>query len=120
MPNVEFDGVAISEIVQRVKCELAYAIPDRGGRFPAGDYQWLEYWTAKVDLALETTDTSTLTPSVTAFIPMANVIVPDVGTFARNFTFGAAGKLDGQAYRNDKLSFTIAITELRDVKARQD
>lgn len=54
VPELEQDGVSISEIVQRVKCELAFAMPDPQPPYPTGHYQWTRDWTAKVDLTLIT------------------------------------------------------------------
>jgi hypothetical protein len=100
-PQLEYDGAAIGEIVQRVKCELAYAVPDVRGRYsPGKEFQWMKYWTAKVDLNLQTTDTSN-------FQPTASFI-----SFDREFTFGAGAGLKNEAYLNDKMSFTLSLDEL--------
>lgn len=120
VPRLDLDGVAISDIVQRIKCEIADAVPEQRGRFPAGDFRWMEYWTAKVELQLEITETSTLTPNITIFDPLKTVVIPAVDTFKQNFTVGASGKLQSQGYRNDNVSFTIAMNELRDIRRQHE
>lgn len=102
IPTLEEDGIAISEIVQRVKCELAYAVPDFSGAYPSGDYQWMKYWTAKVDLTLDVNDQSSVKPNSTYTTPVTQ------GTF----TIGAGAELSTQAQRIEKLSFTLSMKEL--------
>jgi hypothetical protein len=96
------DGIAISDIVQRVKCELAYAVPDFNGTYPSGNYQWMKYWTAKIDLTLDVNDTSSVKPNSTYTTPVTH------GTFS----IGAGGELSNQAERTEKLSFTLSMKEL--------
>jgi hypothetical protein len=105
-PPVEFQGVEVTAIVQRVKCEIAVAIPRRQGEFPTGPFQWLMDWTVKVDLTLETTDTSGLNASMSFLEP------------SKLFTLGTGASFTGTAYRNDKLSFTVALHELETLRAR--
>lgn len=102
IPTLEEDGIAIADIVQRVKCELAYAVPDFKGKYPSGDYQWMRYWTAKVDLTLDVNDLSSVKPNSSYTTPVAQ------GTFA----IGATGELSTQAQRVEKLSFTLSMNEL--------
>jgi hypothetical protein len=102
IPTLQEDGIAIADIVQRVKCELAYAVPDFSGRYPSGDYQWMKYWTAKVDLQLDVNDQSSIKPNSSYTTPVTG------GTFA----VGATGELSAQAQRIEKLSFTLSMKEL--------
>jgi hypothetical protein len=102
IPSLKEDGVAISDIVQRVKCELAYAVPDFRGQYPSGGYQWMKYWTAKVDLTLDVNDLSSVKPNSSITGPTAG------GTF----TLGAGGEFSTQAERTEKLSFTLSMKEL--------
>jgi hypothetical protein len=120
VPTLQYDGVEISEIVHRVKCELAYAVPEFSGKYPSGGYQWVKYWTAKVDLTLDTNDQSALKPNSSFVEPMSQVVMPGVGTFSRMFTVGAAGELSGSATRNDKLSFTVSMQELMQNRRSED
>lgn len=100
IPPLKEDGVAISEIVERVKCEMAFALPPIEGSYPTGDFQWLRYWTAKVDLTLLTNEQSSLNPSVVAMDPKTL------------FTVSAGGGVSGTAIRNETLSFTLSVDEL--------
>jgi hypothetical protein len=102
VPTLEENGIAIADIVQRVKCELAYAVPDFRGHYPSGDYQWMRYWTAKVDLTLDVNDLSSVKPNSSYTTPVSQ------GTFA----LGATGELSTQAQRVEKLSFTLSMNEL--------
>jgi hypothetical protein len=102
IPTLEEDGIAIADIVQRVKCELAYAVPDFSGRYPSGDYQWMKYWTAKVDLTLDVNDLSSVKPNSSYTSPISQGV----------FTIGATGEFSTQAQRVEKLSFTLSMKEL--------
>jgi hypothetical protein len=101
-PPLQEDGVAISDIVQRVKCELAYAVPDFRGQYPSGGFQWMKFWTAKVDLALDVNDLSSVKPNATVTNPVSG----------GSFTLGAGGEFSTQAERTEKLSFTLSMKEL--------
>jgi hypothetical protein len=112
IPQLREDGVAISEIVERIKCEMAFALPPIEGSYPTGDFQWLRYWTAKVDLTLLTNEQSSLNPSISATDPMTQAVIPSVGTFSRMFNVTAGGGVSGTAIRNETLSFTLSVDEL--------
>src|SRR5437660_1492156 len=85
VPQLEYEGAAIAEIVQRIKCELAFAIPLARGKYPTGPFQWMRYWTAKVDLTLNTNEQSGINPTMNFIDPMTQVVLPGVGTFSRMF-----------------------------------
>jgi hypothetical protein len=110
VPTLEHDGVGISDIVQRVKCELAFAIPEFKGKFPSGEFQWLYYWTAKVDLELQTTNTASLGVGTNYTDTVSGGL----------FTFGAGGGVSGTAFRNDKISFTLSVNELADTRRSRE
>ena len=112
-PPLQEDGVAVSDIVQRVKCELAYAVPDLRGKYPSGNFQWIKYWTAKVDLTLDVNDQSSLKPNINYVTPMPQVSILGT-TFTRFWSVGAGGELSTQAQRTEKLSFTLSMKELMD------
>ena len=120
VPPLHEDAIAISEIVQRVKCEIAYAVPEPRGPWPTGPYQWMRSWTAKVDLTLITNEQSSITPSASFIRPLNPQTLPGVGTFARNFTFGIAGGVSTTAVRTELLSFSVSLAELRKWKRRGD
>jgi hypothetical protein len=120
VPPLNENGIAISEIVQRVKCELAIAMPEPEPPYPTGRYQWMGDWTAKVDLTLITNDQSAITPSTSFITPMLPQSVPLIGTFSRSFTLGLGGGLTNNAIRNETMSFTVSIKELRNERYRGD
>jgi hypothetical protein len=120
VPPLQYDSVAISEVVQRIKCELALAVPEIQGQYPTGTYQWMRYWTAKVDLTLVTNDQAMISPSAIFTTPMNQAVIPNVGTFPRSFTLGTGGGISGIALRNETLSFTVSMDELRDSRYRGD
>jgi hypothetical protein len=112
-PPLADDAITISEIVQRVKCEIWDAVPAPQGKYPTGPYQWLRDWTAKVDLTLETDDTGGISPGVSFINPMRSVTIPGTGTFSRMFSVGLGGGLNTQASRTETLSFTLSFAELQ-------
>jgi hypothetical protein len=118
VPPLQEDGIAISSIVQRIKCELAFAMPEPRPPYPTGPYQWMADWTAKVDLTLITNDQSAITPTAAFVNPLRTETVPLVGTVARNFTLSAGAGLTNNAIRNETMSFTLSIAELRNQKYR--
>lgn len=116
-PDVELDGVAVSEVVRRIKCELAIALPDVSEEYnPGKEFHWLKYWTAKVDLDLQTTNTGAVAPNLNYFDPRTIATLPGVGPIARSFTLNIGGSLKTDAYRSDKLSFTVSVDELMQIK----
>jgi hypothetical protein len=120
VPPLREDAISISAIVQRVKCEVAMAVPEPEPPFPTGRYQWMADWTAKVDLTLITNDQSAVTPSATFINPLATQVVPLVGSVSRNFSFGVGAGVTNNAIRNETMSFTVSVQELRNLKYRGD
>jgi hypothetical protein len=108
VPPLQVDGVAVGEIVERVKCELAFAVPEPRGKHPTGPYQWMSEWTAKVDLTLVTNSRSQVTPSASFINPLS----------AGTFTFGIGAGLDTSAERTEALSFSVSLAELREHRRR--
>jgi hypothetical protein len=113
VPPLGVDEIAIGDIVQRVKCEIAYAIPDPRGPYPTGPYQWMKYWTAKVDLTLVTNGQAALSPTAVFTKLLPNVAVPNVGNVARNVTLGLGAGVSTTASRTEVMSFTVSFEELR-------
>jgi hypothetical protein len=58
IPSLEGNRIAISDVVERVKCDLADALPD------PYKYPWMANWVAKVDLTLIINEQAGLTPTV--------------------------------------------------------
>jgi hypothetical protein len=111
-PSLEFDGAGVSDIVQRVRCEIAEAMPREDDRnYPIGKYSWLRDWTAKVDLTLETVDTAAITANTSYIEPLRSI-----GSIAQTFTLGSGASVSGTADRIDKLSFTVSVRELLNLK----
>jgi hypothetical protein len=118
IPPLEDDAITVSQIVQRVKCELWDAVPPPEGSYPTGPYQWLRDWTAKVDLTLETDDTGGISPGATFINPMRSITLPASGTFPQSFSFGVGGGISTTASRTETLSFTLSFAELRNRQYR--
>ena len=123
-----YSDIMIKDVVQRVKCELAYAFDKKTEE---RDFLWLASWTAHIDLTLEINDSAGITPngSYTSFGP--NAVNRAAGpsafppTAARSivpqfFTFGAGATLNSQAVRTETLSFTLALDELKDWRRKQE
>jgi hypothetical protein len=103
IPRLDADGIAVSEIITRIKCELAESLPDVRGEYnPAKKFHWIKYWTAKVDLELETTETGLVNASA-RYDPVSN------------FTLGFGGSLKTEGYRSDSISFTLSVDELMEL-----
>jgi hypothetical protein len=107
VPSLEGNRIAISDVVERVKCDLADALPD------PYKYPWMASWVAKVDLTLIVNEQAGLTPTVSFIDLRPNAIVPGVGNIAQNFIFGAAAGVTTTAARTDSLSFSLSLVELR-------
>jgi hypothetical protein len=73
-------------------------------------------WTAKVDLTLITNDQSAITPTASFLKPLPAA----VGNVAQSFTFGVGGGITANALRNETMSFTLSVQELRNLKYRGD
>ena len=116
--------VLISEVVKRIKCELADGLADKIGQ---PGFEWMSDWTAKVDLTLQANDQGGVTPGVSytsyyrnAFntaagstSPTNNTMIAAVNQF---FSFGAGANLGEQAIRAEVVSFTLSLRELRSWK----
>jgi hypothetical protein len=117
-PPLAGDPIEVSQIVQRVKCEIWDAVPTPQGQYPTGPYQWMRDWTAKVDLTLETDDTGGITPGVSFVRPLPTATIPGAGTFSQMFSFGLGGGVNTTASRIETLSFTLSFAELRNPQYR--
>lgn len=108
VPPLEEDGIAIGDIVQRVKCEIAFAVPEPRPPYPTGRYQWMRNWTAKIDLTLTTNARSTITPT-----SVFSSVAPDL-------TLGVGASLDTQAERTEVLSFSLSFVEMLQFRKRAE
>lgn len=114
VPPLEGYGVPISEVVQRIKCELVEAVPDPEQQDRL--YRWMRNWTAKVDLGLTIEDKSGLTPSVSIIDLREQAVIPRVGTFGQSLTLGAGAGVNTTATRDGSISFTLSLKELRQTR----
>jgi hypothetical protein len=112
--------VLISQVVQRVKCEIADAFADRI-RYP--EYQWMAGWTAKVDLTLQANDQGGVTPGVTftqylrnafnfAAGPTSLTNPNSIAAVNQFFSLGIGANLGEQAIRAEVVSFTLSLRDL--------
>jgi hypothetical protein len=100
VPRLDEDGIAVSAIVHRIKCEIAFAIPEPQGKYPTGPYQWTKYWTAKAELTLKTNSKSTISPSA-----VLNKVWPD-------FTLGLNGSFETGADRTEVMTFSLSFADM--------
>jgi hypothetical protein len=107
VPSLDGNRIAISDVVERVKCDLADALPD------PYKYPWMAGWVAKVDLTLIVNEQAGLTPTVNFIDLRPSSFVPGVGNIAQSFIFGAAAGATTTAVRTDSLSFSLSMVELR-------
>ena len=107
VPSIEHNRIAISEVVERVKCDLADALPD------PYKYPWMASWVVKVDLTLIINEQSGLTPTVSFIDLRPSSFVPGVGNIAQSFILGASAGATATAVRTDSLSFSLSLVELR-------
>jgi hypothetical protein len=107
VPSLEHNNIPIAEVVERVKCDLADAVPD------ANKYPWMANWVVKVDLTLIVNEQSGITPTANLIDLRPSAFVPGVGNIAQNFTLGAGFGATGTAVRTDSLSFSLSLVELR-------
>src|SRR5215813_3018077 len=116
--DVEAESVRIIDVVKRVKCDIYDAFTEDtadGRRKLISDregYQWLDSWTAQVDLNLLVNNQSGLTPGVTIVDPLHQVAIPRVGTFSQSFTMGLGGGLNTTAARAETITFSLSVKEI--------
>jgi hypothetical protein len=70
-------------------------------------------WTAKIDLNLIVDDRAGLTPTVSFIDLRDTAVIPKVGSIMQNFSFGLGAGANTTATRNDSLSFTLSLKEIR-------
>jgi hypothetical protein len=105
----ETASVPISEIVERVKCEIWLATTEE---IADPHFAFLSNWDATVDLTLIINDQSGLNPGVSIVDPLKSITLANKGTFNQSFTLGLGGGVTGQAILTDTVSFSLALKEL--------
>ena len=107
--EVETRQVPVSEIVERVKCEIWQATKDR---LADPYFAFLKKWDATVDLTLMVNEQSGISPGVSLIQPLNNVVLANKGTFSQSFSLGLGGGVTGQANLSDTVSFSLSLKEL--------
>jgi hypothetical protein len=123
-------NITVSEVVERVKCELAYAFAPQ---ISNDKFLWMQTWTVKADMTLQASVQDSLSPSVgytnyhknaynTAAGP-TSLHGSTIAAIPQFFTFGANANLGEQAFRTETISFSLSLKELRqwlDEKQKHD
>jgi hypothetical protein len=107
VPQLEPNNIRVSEVIERVRCDLADALPDEA------KYPWTADWVARIDLTLVVNEQAGFTPTVSFIDLRRPEIVPGIGTFMQNFTLGVGAGANSTAVRNDNMTFTVSLEELR-------
>jgi hypothetical protein len=105
----ETASVPLSEIVERVKCEIWLATTDE---LLDPHFAFLKNWDATVDLTMIINDQSGLNSGVSIVDPLKSITLLNKGTFGQSFTLGLGGGVTGQAILTDTASFSLALKEL--------
>ena len=114
-------NIMISDVVQRVKCELSEAFDEKTSE---PDFRWLASWTAHADLTLTINDNAGISPSGSYTHFQENAVNNAAGPSSfppstaravvnQFFTVSVGANLSGQAIRTETVSFTVALDELK-------
>ena len=113
--------VLVSEIVDRIKCEIADAFSDKLNPDYPG-YVWLKDWTIKADLTLQANQQGGISPSGTYTSYQRSAVNTAAGPaqfggttpglVQQFFTFSANANFGEQAVRTETLSFSLSLQEL--------
>jgi hypothetical protein len=113
--------VLVADIVDRLKCELAFAFADKLDRRNS-QFIWLQDWTVKADLTLQANQQGGISPSGTYTTYQRSAANTAAGPAAfggttpglvqQFFTFSANANLGAQAVRTETLSFSLSLKEL--------
>jgi hypothetical protein len=105
-------GPSIDQVVRRVKCDLVGAIRPY---LDNEKYTWLQTWTAQASLTFIVNDASTLTPGATFIQPLTTETLPlRVMNSARSWNFGAGAGFNTTASRNETVTFSMSLKEIKD------
>ena len=119
--------ILISDVIKRIKCEIADSFDDK---LADKDFQWLQNWTAKVDLTLQINDTAGVAPSAsyTTFFRNAfnyaagstSLTSTVVAAVNQSFTLTAGANYIEQAQRAETLTFTVSLQEVKAWRQKRD
>jgi len=115
--DVATESVRIVDVVKRVKCDIydAFTVDTPNGRRLLSQqkgYDWLNDWTAQVDLNLLVNHQSGLTPGATFIDPLHQVVIPRVGNFSQSFSLGLGGGVNTTAARTETITFSLSVKEI--------
>jgi hypothetical protein len=115
--------IYISEVVKRVKCEIADRLADK---VITDNYAWMKDWTAKIDMTFQVNDQAGVTPTVayTRYYRNAfnfgagstSLTQTMIASVAQSLSFGVGANYGEQAIRADVESFTLSLRELANWK----
>jgi hypothetical protein len=125
--GAEHTNILISDIVKRIKCEIADAFDDK---LTDKNFLWLQNWTAKVDLNLQINETAGLAPSVSYTHFYRNAFNTAAGSTSltstviaavnQSFTLTAGANYSEQAQRAETLTFTLSLQEVKAWRQKKD
>ncbi len=117
----EKPAILISQIVERVKCELSDSFD---ARIDDEQFRWLQSWTAKVDLTVQINDQGGVSPSgsYTAYQKNAfnyaagstSLTTTAIQAVNQSFTLSVGGGYNEQAQRSETVSFAVSLREMKD------
>lgn len=117
-------NVTTNEVVERVKCELAYAFAAQLNGVDKEKFLWMQNWTVKADMTLQANLQEGLTPSAGYTQNFHNAYNRAAGPTLLNgaaiapipqfFNLGASANLGEQAFRTETISFSLSLKELSD------
>jgi len=120
-------NILISDVVKRVKCELADSFDDK---LIDPHFRWLENWTAKVDLTLQVNDTAGVSPSVSYTRYYRNAFNYAAGSSSltstviaavpQTFTLTGSANYSEQAQRAETVTFTVSLREIEEWRRKTD
>jgi hypothetical protein len=119
--------ILVSDIVKRIKCEIADSFDDR---ITNKDFLWLQNWTAKVDLTLQVNDTAGVSPSgsYTKFYRNAfnyaagstSLTSTVIAAVPQSLTLTAGANYSEQAQRSETVTFTLSLQEVKTWRQKKD
>jgi hypothetical protein len=119
--------ILMSDVVKRIKCEIADAFDDK---ITDRDFLWLQNWTAKVDLTLQVNDSAGLAPSGSYtnyyrnafnFAAGSNSLTSTViAAVPQTFTLTAGANYSEQAQRSETVTFTLSLQEVKAWRLRAE
>jgi hypothetical protein len=120
-------NILVSDIVKRIKCEIADSFDDK---ISNKEFQWLQNWTAKVDLTLQVNDTAGVSPSgsYTKFYRNAfnfaagssSLTSTVIAAVPQSLTLTAGATYNEQAQRSETVTFTLSLQEVKTWRQKAD